>query len=177
MSATEELRRLLDERGVEWRDGSDENVLHTTWNNLNCWFNEFPDGWTSWGMSMRGTPEQAIAATLGRPIFDANLEQALSFMRIWISDDAHLGDSELSAAFEKAEGLRKLDAIESAIAATLGQAERTCKLDYERHCSNCGVHVHKSAVLVRKDLDGGAWTVVSKPANYCPNCGAKVVDA
>jgi len=62
-----------------------------------------------------------------------------------------------------------------AIAAWNTRAERTCKLDYERHCSNCGVHVHKSAVLVRKDLDGGAWTVVSKPANYCPMCGAKVV--
>ena len=65
MTATEELRRLLDERGVEWRDSSDENVLHTTWNGMNCWFNEFPDGWTAWGMAMRGTPEQAIAATLG----------------------------------------------------------------------------------------------------------------
>lgn len=65
MKATEELRRMLDERGVEWQDGSDENVLHTTWNDMNCWFNEFPDGWTAWGMAKRGTPEQAIAATLG----------------------------------------------------------------------------------------------------------------
>ena len=46
-------------------------------------------------------------------------------MRIWISDDAHLGESELSAAFEKAEGLRKLDAIESAIAATLGGDDKS----------------------------------------------------
>lgn len=65
MSATDELRRMLDGRGVEWSDASDKDVLHTTWNNLNCWFNEFPDGWTAWGMSMRGTPEQAIVATLG----------------------------------------------------------------------------------------------------------------
>lgn len=65
MTATEEIRALLDERGVEWEDHSDENVLHTTWNNMNCWFNEFPDGWTSWGMAMRGTPAQAIEATLG----------------------------------------------------------------------------------------------------------------
>ena len=66
MVATDEVRRMLDERGVEWRDSSDENVLHTTWNDMNCWFNEFPDGWTAWGMAMRGTPEQAVAATLGR---------------------------------------------------------------------------------------------------------------
>lgn len=66
MSASDELRRLLDERGVEWRDSSDENVLHMTWNDMECWFNEFPDGWTAWGMAKRGTPEQAIDATLGR---------------------------------------------------------------------------------------------------------------
>lgn len=63
-----------------------------------------------------------------------------------------------------------------AVEAWNARAERTCKIDYERHCSNCGVYVHESAVLVRKDLDGGFWTVVSKPASYCPNCGAKVVD-
>lgn len=65
MSVTDELRRMLDERGVEWSDSSDENVLHTTWGNMNCWFNEFHDGWMSWGMAMGGTPEQAIEATLG----------------------------------------------------------------------------------------------------------------
>ena len=66
MSATDELRRLLDERGVKWGDFSDEKCKHTDWNNLSCWFTEYPDGWTSWGMTKRGTPEQAIAATLGR---------------------------------------------------------------------------------------------------------------
>ena len=65
MTPTEELRHMLDERGVEWSDSSDENVLHTTWDAMKCWFNEFPDGWTSWGMTMHGTPEQAVAATVG----------------------------------------------------------------------------------------------------------------
>ena len=82
MSATDELRRMLDERGVEWLDSSDENVFHTTWNAMSCWFNEFPDGWTAWGMAMRGTPEQAIAATLGNEpksmrVFDS-METALA---------------------------------------------------------------------------------------------------
>ena len=66
MTATDELRKLLDERGVEWSDVSDDDIRHTTWNNVSCWFSEFGDGWTGWGMSMGGTPEQAIAATLGR---------------------------------------------------------------------------------------------------------------
>lgn len=50
----------------------------------------------------------------------------------------------------------------------------TCELDYDHHCSNCGVCVHERAVLVRKKLDGGLWTVVSKPASFCPNCGRRV---
>ena len=66
MTATDELRRMLDERGVEWSDSSDENVLHTTWNAMRCWFTEYPDGWTGWGTAMSGSPEQAIEATLGR---------------------------------------------------------------------------------------------------------------
>ena len=51
---------------------------------------------------------------------DDRLRRALDFMRIWISEDAHLGESCISAELEKAEGLRNLDAIEQAIAATLG---------------------------------------------------------
>ena len=64
MTATDELRRLLDERGVEWEDDSEEWIKHTSWNDANCWFNEYPDGLTAWGMINRGTPVQAINATL-----------------------------------------------------------------------------------------------------------------
>lgn len=42
--------------------------------------------------------------------------KALDFMRIWISADVHIGESAISREFEKAEGLRKLDAIEAEIA-------------------------------------------------------------
>lgn len=145
MSATDELRAMLDERGVDWKAR--------------------PDGVTEWvndGMTCKAvdrttvgiehltmlvpvlTPEQAIAATLGGEreaelqkalnkaagnwaMADAELRKALDFMRIWISEDAHLGESELGAAFEKAEGLRKLGAIESAIAATLGGGKLTAE--------------------------------------------------
>ena len=111
-------------------------------------------------------PEQAIAATVGRPTFDANLEQALSFMRIWISEDAHLGESELSAAFEKAEGLRKLDAIESAIVAALGGGE-------------CDVKHHN----VETSGDADEWVCLSCGERWlqdtdwpmaCPGCGEVV---
>lgn len=65
MTATDRLRALLDERGVKWQDNSDKSVLNTTWNYKKCWFNEFPGRWTVWGMADRGTPEQAVEATLG----------------------------------------------------------------------------------------------------------------
>ena len=64
MTATDELRRMLDERGVEWEDDS-ESIY---WDGI--------DG-TSWTAERRRvgdlrlysigcTPEQAIEATLGR---------------------------------------------------------------------------------------------------------------
>lgn len=74
MTATDELRRMLDERGVEWSDHSDEFVLHTEWDSYSCWFNEYPDGWTAWGKCVHGTPAEAIEGTLGRETcHDANV--------------------------------------------------------------------------------------------------------
>ena len=65
MTATEELRRMLDERGVEWYEPTTKP--NTTW---------FPDSFgincrvKPWGEVLQVkryglTPEQAIAATLG----------------------------------------------------------------------------------------------------------------
>ena len=64
MTATDELRRLLDERGVEHVDAEDGHTQHTWWS----------DGDHEVAASNSGerlavynlTPEQAIAATLGR---------------------------------------------------------------------------------------------------------------
>lgn len=181
MSATDELRRMLDERGVECVTDDGEYVKSTTWYGVSdkrATFVEYANGECRFAMDdYQLTPEQAIAATLGRERetelqkalnkaagnwakADAELCKALDFMRIWISEDAHLGESELSAVFEKAEGLRNLDAIESAITATLGAG--TCHTVEDgglMHCSECG---------------GGAEKQSWAYWNYCPNCGRKV---
>lgn len=62
MSATDELRRLLDERGVEWKDYGYEN--HTWWGG---WHAENRPSVNGLFVKVEGvvTPEQAIAATLG----------------------------------------------------------------------------------------------------------------
>lgn len=174
MSITDELRRLLDERGVEWRDSSDENVLHTTWNDMNCWFNEFPDGWTAWGMAMRGTPEQVIAATLGetptpppptppkQPPYDELIE---SLQRDWDIEASWDGLRRFWYVGLTDEGVRKRDERE----ATLGRGEcRNAAPSYlDFLCSECGfVHYHSDT---NDTGDGNEW-------HYCPNCGRKVVD-
>lgn len=186
MTATDELRRLLDERGVKWWEAWDKDltifdgahgVRYTADHTLGEWFIR---------SVLPITAEQVIAATLGSgreaelqkalnkaagnwAKTDAELRKALDFMRIWISDDAHLGESDVSYALERAEGLRKLDAIESAIAATLGGGECECDgsiewewtgpTTYYEHELSCG-HVITS--------------VDNELPNYCEICGAKV---
>lgn len=62
MSATDELRRRLDECGVEYKTDDRNGLRETTW----CGTAAFQLSPTA-KMTMIVTPEQAIAATLGRP--------------------------------------------------------------------------------------------------------------
>ena len=69
MTATDELRRLLDERGVEWTEPNNKARSHTTYwtaGVLRCGAVEFIDGMVSIAATSDDiTPEQAIEATLG----------------------------------------------------------------------------------------------------------------
>lgn len=65
MSATDELRRLLDERGIEWRDG---DAAYTT-----EWRDDSGAEWSAmeWAPTLsvlvsKRTPAQAVELTLGR---------------------------------------------------------------------------------------------------------------
>ena len=63
MTATEELRRLLDERGVEWDYGiAGATTTSFSVNGINLTFTPMRDGLVC---STILTPAQAIAATLG----------------------------------------------------------------------------------------------------------------
>ena len=68
--ATERLRAMLDERGVEWTEPNNMARSHTTYwtaGFLRCGAVEFNDGMVSIASSSDDiTPEQAIEATLGR---------------------------------------------------------------------------------------------------------------
>lgn len=189
MTATDELRKLLDERGVEWWPMHDDEVGYREDRDTEFLVYGCKHVAHEWGCRLQVdmlTPEQAISATLGRERetelqkalnkaagnwakADAELCKALDFMRIWISEDAHLGESELSAVFEKAEGLRNLDAIESAITATLGAG--TCRLPETR--IDHGSIQYNGTTSWRLCSACGA-EVLADPANFCPNCGRRV---
>ena len=65
MSATDELRRMLDERGVEYERTEDDTTIYYDSDGNRYTYNVNPDsGWAQlFGYNL--TPEQAIAATLG----------------------------------------------------------------------------------------------------------------
>ena len=63
MSATDELRRLLDERGVEWRGGLPNETIIT--DPIDVLYVQRTDGMIHVYIRSYLTPEQAIAATLG----------------------------------------------------------------------------------------------------------------
>lgn len=71
MTETDELRRLLDERGVEWEDMSIRPYACTSWRDLDgelCTALEGADDIPDGKLSVQAllTPEQAVEATLGR---------------------------------------------------------------------------------------------------------------
>lgn len=63
---------------------------------------------------------------------------------------------------------------EEAIEAWNTRAERTCQIKQHR-CMNCDHEINDKAYFVSVDLGDGFWTADSRRANYCPNCGAKVI--
>ena len=116
-SSTEILRKLLDERGVEYEAESIAFSNCLTWGENDCYsYTEYQDGTVLriWDC----TPEQAIAATLG---------------------------------------------------------SGTCKPTEEDCCPICGEDLVKCNVGIG-ELGGAVELDPPIYHNYCPNCGAKVVE-
>lgn len=71
MTATDHLRQLLDERGVEWEDMSSRPYVCTSWRDPDgepCTALEGADDIPDGKLSVQAllTPEQVVEATLGR---------------------------------------------------------------------------------------------------------------
>ena len=91
MTATDELRRLLDERGVKWMPSAFDPPHETFYkvNGVGFIVTEFPEiQRMSLSCDMRITPEQAIEATLGTgtcriDVFD-NLMESEGAGDVWL---------------------------------------------------------------------------------------------
>lgn len=83
-TATERLRELLDERGVEWRDSEPYGANAVTKfdvRGITLRYVEYPDYcWLDYHENEALTPEQAIAATLGSDrdkVYDAGFTNGI----------------------------------------------------------------------------------------------------
>ena len=152
MTATEVLRRLLDERGVEY-EGGERSVR---WRDRNgVMMQAFPLADGELGMDVWScTPEQAIAATLGSSSCTNNCTNGERTETCKLNNFA---DVPFSVDYD----IEGYDMDSSRDYATLAE------------CSSCGAYVivppSYHHVLT---CDGDE---VYQPYLFCPNCGAKVV--
>lgn len=168
MTATDELRKLLDERSVEYEkatfvlDFTAQRSNETSWiyDDCRCEFTEFPAGSTQL-VVYRLTPEQAIAATLGGGKLTAEqVRQAV---------EKHWHDLPTDYDMPEATALPEFSynwhAIADELNATLGNG--TCRrVLFEPTktlvCSECGCGMPKQ-------LDKYCYL------HFCPNCGREVI--
>ena len=98
MSATDELRRMLDERGVPYETNDDMGASETRWNGFTA-YQLTPNA----KLVMHPTPEQAIAATLGNSRADYHgYEQAA--IEAWESIKAWNSRAERTCEFISSKG-------------------------------------------------------------------------
>lgn len=181
MTATDELRRLLDERGVEWMpiawNPKRETYYHTS-NGVGFCADEYADGVKIYTDTII-TPEQAIDATLGetptsppptppkQPPYDELIE---SLRRDWDIEASWDGLRRFWYIGLTDEGVRKRDEREATLElGTCRDLAETPKYgDKTRfECSACGYEY--SAV------GGFGCDYGDEPDfNYCPNCGRRV---
>ena len=166
---TDELRRLLDERGVEWIpvawNPKRETFYHAA-NGVGFCADEYTDGVKIY-TDATITPEQAIAATLG---------DVPSLPHFWTHDGTlHIELPKLPESISVRLPDQRDREVGSARVWQYMRDSGTCEVEeswhgesemVEYHCTACDEYM---AVEVVKP--NGA-----QPPNYCPNCGRKVVD-
>jgi hypothetical protein len=159
MSATDELRRLLDERGVEWESGLPTETIVREPND--ALYVERPDGRMHVYFRSYLTPEQAIAATLGPCSDSCNCTDGERTSERMDLDAATLGVTDATGERHGVAGTCKAD-----------ETERIwCRYKGWLHDRFLTVHVMECSAC------GGTYEYVNGSYEYCPRCGAKVVDA
>ena len=177
MTATERLRELLDERGVEWAEYGDGYTLlrhggreYTVQPNV-C--NRL--------IVTNLTPEQAIAATLGRRMLTADDVRDLIERHSDASGgngrDFHNG-AYVAIANELNSTLGSSDCTNNC---TNGEQTGTCNADetetWECVCDQIGRYGKRVTVHVMECSEcGHTYEHVNGDYEYCPHCGRRVVE-
>lgn len=165
-NATTTLRALLDERGVEYETDDGRFAKVTKWLALNgrlAVFAEYDSGELRFAMdSLSITPEQAIAATLGRD--DCGYTEGEIDGLLDMVDELHAG-----GAIDYGHYSMLHDAV-----STLGRDGRELpEPDGWHKCPGCG------CVVGYTELYGGGWSIMMDdyqiPLNNCPSCGRPIL--
>lgn len=184
MSATDELRKLLDERGVDWRRWSGNSKRKTQWFMPNSNIgSDMPGGYcvtvsehkdgTLYFNSMIAAPEQAIAATLGeRSKTNQNGVTAEQVMAI-VGRYQPAYCPYTNGRFDWqgiADELNALSLNNQSMSESLSE-RGTCKNKATSlrtfWCDCCDCALEDWMDVGGKLING---------LRYCPNCGRKVVD-
>lgn len=191
MSATDELRRMLDERGVIWgnvrNDGSESKYL-TEWqfdgNQGRAVATEWAVG-SGLSMEIRRyhlTPEQAIAATLGhedtytREDVESAFVSGYSLGSLPVGSDPRWDENRQTVDEHMAElGWVRKDTLG---AGTCHNASKVMDEHGQARfaCSECGAWIDSRMLWNPEYRNGESPWVSDCKLNYCPNCGRKVVD-
>ena len=192
MSITDELRCMLDERGIKWWEGDDERKTLWESNGLTWeYFNdENGDAWLGFlgACEQDITPEQAIAATLGSSnCTNGERTNEMCLPHFWTHDGTmHIELPKLPESISVCLPDKRDREVRSARVwqYTLGDADATetrqgvgtChdRGNIERFiCSECGCRLD----LQDDDWEATMWLddgTATVPL-YCPNCGRRCV--
>ena len=192
MTATDKLRELLDERGVDY-----------AWDRASIYWNSF-DGvpWTA-GRKHDGnlglycpccTPEQAVAATLGHEQRSESVWESDPKWEQWLDGLKHdeiktIGDAVQQLMYESIEhggdmgpNGNTYGGVDEGEVLTLGFINDWIdKFDALLGCGTCEIYRVGNTRDIRKCSACGKQMHFDHPLDrdclhYCPNCGAKVVD-
>lgn len=169
-TATNELRRLLDKRGVEYvaEDEPSEGIYFTSWDAGGfMWDADDRDDRIYLSADRLITPEQAVAATLYDGDYESKMDELLCRLTNGKFSKTRAYDIDFMESCVREEFEQYY--AEELASATLGR--ETCKQE-EHGWSTEGDHAR---VWLTCGHDCMVETVADLPI-YCPTCGAKVVD-
>jgi len=188
MSATDELRRILNERGVEWESGLPTETIVREPND--ALYVERPDGRMHVYFRSYLTPAQAVAATLG-PCNCSNSERTdLAAENAALREQMERlvtllrNDCDIDASWD---GLRRFWSIELTEDGCLIR-DRACKAEAEnaklreqnaklRRGTTTRHAKYRTKYGRRVPLcECCGYSIGDMRWHFCPNCGAEVVD-